>query len=225
MHVYNCLVSGAFHPPSGALFRFPSPYWCAIGLDEYLALEAAGSLLPIAYSSYGTQAEKPSSSRPTPTGLSPSMADHSRSLRVSPDWRERFRLNTTSQACHPRLFRFGLIPFHSPLLRESRFDFLSSAYSDASFRRVPPPSLRRVFPGLKPREGYPFSDPRINGCMLLPGAYRRLPRPSSAVEPIHPPGSVHVPRPQLPVGTVCDLPVTHSQPNTFGLMHSPKRKA
>ena len=146
MHVCNCLVSGAFHPPSGALFRFPSPYWCAIGLDEYLALEAAGSLLPIAYPSYGTQAEEPSSPKPTPTGLSPSMADHSRSLRVSPDWRERFRLNTTSQACHPRPFRFGLVPFHSPLLRESRFDFLSSAYSDASFRRVPPPSLRRVFP-------------------------------------------------------------------------------
>jgi hypothetical protein len=136
---------------------------------------------------------------------------------------ERFRLNTTSQACLPRPFRFGLIPFHSPLLRESRFDFPSSAYSDASFRRVPTPSLRRVFPKPKLGEGYPFSDPRINGCMLLPGAYRRLPRPSSAVEPIHPPGSVHVPRPQLPVGTVCDLPVTHSQPNTVGLMHSPKR--
>jgi len=25
-----------------------------------------------------------------------------------------------------------------------------------------------------------------------------------------------VPRPQLPVGTVCDLPVTHSQPNMLG---------
>jgi len=34
-----------------------------------------------------------------------------------------------------------------------------------------------------------------------------------------------VPRPQLPVGTVCDLPVTHSQPNMLGLMHSPKHEA
>lgn len=148
MHVYNYLVSDTFHPPSGALFRFPSPYWCAIGLDKYLALEAAGSLLPITYPSYGTRAKKPSSSRPSPKGLSPSLADHSRSLRVSPDRRERFCLNTTSQACLPRPFRFGLIPFHSPLLRESRFDFFSSAYSDASFRRVPPPSLRRVVPRL-----------------------------------------------------------------------------
>ena len=33
--------------------------------------------------------------------------------------------------------RFGLFPFRSPLLRESRFSFLSSGYSDVSFPRVP----------------------------------------------------------------------------------------
>ena len=33
--------------------------------------------------------------------------------------------------------RFGLLPFRSPLLRESRLSFLSSGYSDVSFPRVP----------------------------------------------------------------------------------------
>jgi hypothetical protein len=38
----------------------------------------------------------------------------------------------------------------------------------------------------------PFGNPRINGCVRLPGAYRSLPRPSSAPEPSHPPNSVYV---------------------------------
>ena len=38
----------------------------------------------------------------------------------------------------------------------------------------------------------PFGDPRINGYMRLPGAYRSLSRPSSAPKPSHPPGGVLV---------------------------------
>lgn len=78
------------------------------------------------------------------------------------------------------------------------------------FGGFPHPPCGGCFLSRRLRKGYPFSNPRIKGCMLLPGAYRRLPRPSSAVEPIHPPGSVLVPRTQLPIGTVCELPVTHS---------------
>lgn len=174
MHVYNCLVSGTFHPPSGALFRFPSPYWCAIGLDEYLALEAAGFLLPIAYPSYGTQAKEPSSSSPPPTGLSPSMADHSRSLRVEPDRRERSCLNTTLQACRPRLFRFGLVPFHSPLLRESRLISIPPPTQMLPFGGFPHPpcgecspsrSLRKVTHSATPGSTDACSYPRrIAAC-------------------------------------------------------------
>ena len=40
------------------------------------------------------------------------------------------------------------------------------------------------------RQEVPFGDPRIKGCMHLPGAYRSLPRPSSAPEPSHPSGGV-----------------------------------
>ena len=36
----------------------------------------------------------------------------------------------------------------------------------------------------------PFGDPGIYGCLLLPQAYRSLPRPSSAPKPSHPPGRI-----------------------------------
>ena len=38
--------------------------------------------------------------------------------------------------------------------------------------------------------GFPFGYPRIDGCMRLPGAYRSLPRPSTALKPSHPPSGV-----------------------------------
>ena len=37
-----------------------------------------------------------------------------------------------------------------------------------------------------------FGDPRIEDCMRLPGAFRSLPRPSSASEPSHPSDSERV---------------------------------
>jgi hypothetical protein len=40
------------------------------------------------------------------------------------------------------------------------------------------------------RQEFLFGDPRIEGCLRLPGAYRSLPRPSSAPKPSHPPDSV-----------------------------------
>jgi hypothetical protein len=77
---------------------------------------------------------------------------------------------------------FGLFPFRSPLLRESRL--LSS----------PPGTEMFQFPGcalhtlwiqvwILPHYGQwvpPFGHLRINACLQLPEAFRRLPRPSSA---------------------------------------------
>jgi hypothetical protein len=40
----------------------------------------------------------------------------------------------------------------------------------------------------------PFGHPRINACLRLPGAYRSLPRPSSAPKPSYPPAGVLWPR-------------------------------
>ena len=63
------------------------------------------------------------------TGLLPRLADRSRSLRLSADFVTPCRVsyNPKRQASW-----FGLIPFRSPLLRESQFAFSSSRYLDVS---------------------------------------------------------------------------------------------
>src|SRR5690606_6241004 len=80
---------------------------------------------------------------------------------------------TTPRAQGPR---FGLLPFRSPLLRESRLISL------------PPGTEMFQFPGLASLIGMtdhnvrrvaPFGNPRINARVRLPRAYRSLPRPSS----------------------------------------------
>lgn len=40
----------------------------------------------------------------------------------------------------------------------------------------------------------PFGHPRINACLRLPGAFRSLPRPSSAPKPSYPPAGVFWPK-------------------------------
>jgi hypothetical protein len=42
-----------FHSPSGVLFTFPSRYWCAIGGQEYLALEGGPPGFPQGFSCPG----------------------------------------------------------------------------------------------------------------------------------------------------------------------------
>ena len=73
--------------------------------------------------------------------------------------------------------RFGLVPFRSPLLRESRL---------ISF---PPPTEMFQFGGYRPLLSQgdrlsagrvsPFGHPRVFSCLRLAGAFRSLPRPSS----------------------------------------------
>ena len=57
----------------------------------------------------------------------------------------------------------------------------------------------------------PFGDLRIEGCVRLPGAYRSLPRPSSAPKPSHPPIRVGVlgltKLVELVLGCVCGVVV------------------
>lgn len=86
--------------------------------------------------------------------------------------------------------RFGhRSPFARRYSGSLEIDFLSSGYLDVSVPRVvlPPPMCSAG--------GYahccawvrPFGDPRVEGCVLLAGDYRSLPRPSSAPVPRHPP--------------------------------------
>ncbi len=118
--------------------------------------------------------------------------------------------NPTSPPAHRRQVWFGLSPFRSPLLRGSRLISLPPPTKMFPFggfpSRVwglPRPQMPRVYPW---RE-FPFGDPGFDGCLRLPRAYRRLPRPSSAPEPSHPPRGVmpQAPRGSQP-GICCELP-------------------
>lgn len=80
-------------------------------------------------------------------------------------------------------YRFGLLPFRSPLLWISIFSFFSSGYLDVSVHRVPPTILFYSYSSayLFGMRVAPFGYLRFIGCLLLPVAFRSLPRPSSAV--------------------------------------------
>lgn len=72
----------------------------------------------------------------------------------------------------PMRVRFGLVPVHSPLLGESRFDFLSSAYLDASVRPVPAPQLEAVERHPTPKRGMPGNPIRASPDQRLLAATR-----------------------------------------------------
>ncbi len=88
---------------------------------------------------------------------------------------------TTAAALTSR--RFGLIPFRSPLLRESRFLSFPRATKMFQFARLPPVpyGFRHGYARITTR-GFPHSDiPGSEVGQHLPRAYRSPPRPSSAL--------------------------------------------
>ena len=96
----------------------------------------------------------------------------------------RFSQNSTGHphaALQPRQRRFGLLPFRSPLLRESLLIsfpgllrwFTSPSLTSGSYLCSLPGS-GRLRPGVTP-----FGYPRLSGYVPLPAAFRSLSRPSS----------------------------------------------
>src|SRR3972149_4857804 len=77
--------------------------------------------------------------------------------------------------------RFGLFPFRSPLLREcSLFLPLLRCFSSRTYLTqayLVQPGVTGPYPG----RVSPFGPPRIKACSQPPEAFRRLPRPSSAL--------------------------------------------
>ena len=86
------------------------------------------------------------------------------------------------QRCKPITHHgFGLFPFRSPLLRESR---LMSFPPGTEMVQFPGCRSLRLLIHLKVNallsiRVTPFGYLRITGCLLLPAAFRSLPRPSS----------------------------------------------
>ncbi len=136
--------------------------------------------------------------------------------------------NTTSPPARRRRVWFGLSPFRSPLLRGSRLISFPPPTKMFPFGGFPSrawvtrPQMPRVYPW---RE-FPFGYPGFDGCLRLPRAFRRLPRPSSAPEPSHPPRGVlpQAPRGSQP-GICCGLPTLIGAPSEELLTDQPSRRA
>ena len=97
------------------------------------------------------------------------------------------RSHDTGRATLARLAhnRFRLIPFRSPLLRES---LLLSLPGGTEMVHFPPFASTElcIHSGMTrhdPCRVSSFGDPRIKACLRLPVAYRSLPRPSSPLRP------------------------------------------
>src|SRR3954466_8686334 len=109
-----------FHSPPGVLFTFPSRYWCAIGHGRVFSLGGWSPRVPTGFLV---------SRRTQVSGSSAGLLFRIRGSH--PLWRAvpgrfRYRLHTDGTMPHPDpttpvpKHRFGLFPFRSPLLRESR---------------------------------------------------------------------------------------------------------
>ena len=182
-----------FHSPSGVLFTFPSRYLCAIGQRLVFSLGGWSPQIPTGFHvSRGTQETVPGSPKNFAYRAFTFYGVGFQPLRLFLGFitsRRRcafFRTVPTTpcvQRAHAFTYtRFRLFPVRSPLLRESRL---------ISF---PPGTKMFQFPGLRSLASFtyqrcsdlsseqvsPFGDPGITGCLLLPRAYRSLPRPSSA---------------------------------------------
>jgi hypothetical protein len=106
------------------------------------------------------------------TGLSPSLAPHSRGLRLT-----SHSASVAPTTPIPRGDRFRLGPFRSPLLRASQLISLPRGTEMFQFPRFA--SRLRGMTALARRRVSPFGHPGIIACVPLPLAYRSLPRPSS----------------------------------------------
>ena len=128
-----------FHSPPGVLFTFPSRYSCTIGRGRVFSLGGwSPRIQPELLDSSGLLGYRCHLARSaSPTGLSPPMVGRSRPLRVTDRVGAGYpRTGPTTPV--PQGDRFGLLPFRSPLLRESRL--ISS----------PPGTEMFQFPGLAP---------------------------------------------------------------------------
>ena len=161
----------------GVLFTFPSRYWFTIGHRGVFSLTRWSWWIPTGFLvSRRTQVLSQASSLFRLRGCHP----------VSPDFPFRSPIMSScsfSTVLQPRSSdRFGLLPFRSPLLRESFVYFLFlqvlrcfSSLSLASLKLF----IHFRIPGLYSRWVPPFGHRRISACLLLTVAFRCLLRPSS----------------------------------------------
>ena len=168
-----------FHSPPGVLFTFPSRYWCAIGHRVVLRLGWWSTQVRTGFHVPGpTQGPRRAVRSGFAYGAVTRCGRPSHAVPLPSRTCARGRQPPDARPCNPA----GGTPAARRYSGSLEIDFLSSGYLDVSVPRVvlPPPMCSAG--------GYahccawvrPFGDPRVEGCVLLAGDYRSLPRPSSA---------------------------------------------
>ena len=172
------------------LFTFPSRYWFTIGGREYLAFGGGPPEFTQGFTCPGLLGWPARSPKPVAYGAvtrsGPTLQTvwlgqgfltplpRYRTARGSHDTHDATQVGLTHR-------RFRLTPVRSPLLGGSRLLSLPRGTKMFQFPRLPP--LVRAVPTHDGERVAPFGNPRISACSRLPGAYRRAPRPSSALCP------------------------------------------
>jgi hypothetical protein len=166
-----------FHSPPGVLFTFPSRYSFTIGRGRVFSLGgwspriqsgllgAPNLLRYLCHTSHTG----------SPTGLSPAVAGRSRPLRL-PVHDRAGKPHTGPTTPDPRRGLVWALPRSLAATCGISLDFSSCRYLDVSVPRVGSPL---GVTGLSTCRVSPFGNPWITGYVLLPMAYRSLPRPSS----------------------------------------------
>ncbi len=162
-----------FTPLTGVLFAFPSRYFCAIGRIQCLALDRGRPGFRQGFSC-------PAVLRiPLPHLHRFAYGAFTLSGRLSQAFPLRWKQRRRGPAT-PSERRFRLFRFRSPLLSESlliSFPGVLRWFSSPSFASVNYLFIHGYL--AHARWVTPFGYRRINGCLLLPAAFRSLPRPSS----------------------------------------------
>ncbi len=114
---------------------------------------------------------------PSPTGLSPALAGLPRPF----GWIPWSLCAGPTTPCRLATTWFGLFPFRSPLLGESRFLSSPAGTEMFQFPTFAPYGLwiQPQVTGVSTRRVSPFGHRRIIACSRLPDAFRSVPRPSS----------------------------------------------
>src|SRR5437588_8162694 len=171
-------VSGAISRPlTGVLFTFPSRYWFTIGHQGVFRLRRWSSRIHTEF--HGLRATCDTareSSRFRVRGYHPLCRRFPTSSATQtlcnslPD--QQLRLNGPSTPATQRLLAlardwFGLFPFRSPLLRESRLLSLPAGTEMFHFPALPPPALcvQAGVTGYYARQVSLFGNPRINAWL------------------------------------------------------------
>ena len=166
------LVQSLIYPLFGVLFTFPSRYWFAIGLLIVFSLGGWCRRFQTGFLRSRPTQGSGSDGILARTGLSPCAAGLPRPFR--------FECFSDSPALQPRTPRkvpgLGSAPFARRYLGYHCCFLFLRVLRCFSSPRSPP---RSWVPGISARWVAPFGNPRIDGHLRLPAAYRSLSRPSS----------------------------------------------